>query len=90
MGASVQALATMRALRLDLRQRRKSAGISQADLARRLGISRETLVRREGTAVLDIGLIDFLRWVAALDGETNVTWNVTPAEGSTNEAEGPR
>lgn len=88
MSAAVPALAAMRTLRLDLRQRRIEAGISQAELARRLGISRETLVRRETTALLDIRLVDFLVWVAALGGEAGVTWHVTPAEGSTTETEG--
>ncbi len=86
--ASVQALATMRAIRQALRQRRIAAGISQADLARRLGISRETLVRRESTAVLDIRLVDLLVWIVALGGETGVTFNVTPAESTTTETEG--
>jgi len=87
---AAQALAAMRALRLELRQRRITAGISQAELARRLGISRETLVRRETSALLDIRLVDALLWVAALGGESGVTWRVTPDEGSTNEAEGTR
>jgi len=87
---AAHALAAMRALRLDLRQRRIAAGISQADLARRLGISRETLVRRETNAVLDIRLVDALLWVAALGGEAGVTWRVTSDAGSTNEAEGTR
>ncbi|EPY00964.1 helix-turn-helix transcriptional regulator [Magnetospirillum fulvum] len=78
---AVEALAVMRTLRLDLRQRRIEAGISQAELARRLGISRETLVRRETNAVLDIRLVDVLHWVAALGGEAGVTWHVTSAEG---------
>jgi len=87
---AVEALAVMRTLRLDLRQRRIKAGLSQTELARRLGISRETLVRRETNAVLDIRLVDVLLWVAALGGEAGVTWRVTPDEGSTNEAEGTR
>jgi len=87
---AVEALAVMRTLRLDLRQRRIKAGLSQTELARRLGISRETLVRRESNTVLDIRLVDALLWVAALGGEAGVTWRVTSDEGSTIETEGTR
>jgi transcriptional regulator with XRE-family HTH domain len=87
---AVEALAVMRTLRLDLRQRRIAAGISQAELAQRLGISRETLVRRETNALLDIRLVDALLWVAALGGEAGVTWRVTPVEGPTSETERTR
>ncbi|WP_155804545.1 hypothetical protein [Magnetospirillum fulvum] len=53
-----------------------------------MGISRETLVRRETNALLDIRLVDVLLWVAALGGDAGVTWSVTPAGGSTTETEG--
>ena len=75
-----QVLSQMAGLRRTLRSRRVSSGISQATLAAGLGLSRETVNRRETGGALDLTLVDLLSWVVRLGGELNVTWHVTPAD----------
>jgi transcriptional regulator with XRE-family HTH domain len=50
-----------------IRQARKARGLTQAGLARRAGISRETLNQLEGGMAKDLGVVKILRLLRAVD-----------------------
>jgi DNA-binding XRE family transcriptional regulator len=79
MEARVDAIVAEMTLEQDLVALRERAGVSQRELAKRLGVSQPAIAKLESGKVKNVGVVTLARYAAALGGRLKIDFTEAPS-----------